>query len=369
MPRPSLRPPPDQETRDRIAYRIADLFLGPKRTTMDEIRRQVQREMAVEITRESAYRYLALARERGFIRFVPPLATKLSEELTTHYGKAAGEIVVVNNVTGQAGDQVAACGADEVYRLIHEIWESKPPSSRQYVNLGLGPGRATRDVARSLSERIRTEKATPPLRLIAISAGCPPNEPYNAPASFFTYFPRHETNGPQRIECVGLFGQTLVEQREMPQVTAEQPGVKEAYRLKNEIDIVVSSMGDPRHEHDLLRLFYLSAGLTIPERWVGNVQFRPYDLEGPIREEAHEKRALTLFELDDFHAMAEKAHKAVVLVARMCTADSCTQGLRTDALRPLLTSSALKMWNRLVMDVPHARALLADKRVAVAPEP
>ena len=59
--------------------------------------------------------------------------------------------------------------------------------------------------------------------------------------------------------------------------------------------------------------------------------------------------------------MAKLENKKVVLMARMCTAVSCNQGMRTEALRPLLTSPALKMWNHLVMDVPHARALLDNK--------
>ena len=192
------------------------------------------------------------------------MAESLASALATRYHKASGEIIVVNTVTAQAGDQVACHGAELVYKLIHKIWDGKPQGDRTFVNLGLGPGRATRDVAKLLSMRIRTEASTPPLRLIAITAGCPPDEPYNAPASFFTYFPRDETHGMQRIECVGLFGQTLVEQSKLQGVLTNQPGVKEAYGLKDQIDIVVSGMGDPRHEHDLLRVFYLSGEIGDP---------------------------------------------------------------------------------------------------------
>ena len=87
------------------------------------------------------------------------------------------------------------------------------------------------------------------------------------------------------------------------------------------------------------------------------MQYRPYSKDGPIKEMPEDKRAVTVFELDEFARMAATKNKHVLLIARQCGICGMT---RANALRPLLTAPALRLWSELVMDEVTARDLLRD---------
>ena len=159
---------------------------------------------------------------------------------------------------------------------------------------------------------------------------------------------------------VGLFAETVIPANEFERIKL-RTGVKEAFESRDEVSVVVTSMGDFFDEHDLLATF-LGYSARIGLRcmragWIGSVQYRPYSASEPIIEKPDEMRAVTLFELEDFVRMADSKNKHVVLIARQCGLCGKT---RAAALLPLLTSPRLRVWSELVMDEATARDLVCD---------
>jgi DNA-binding transcriptional regulator LsrR (DeoR family) len=138
------------------------------------------------------------------------------------------------------------------------------------------------------------------------------------------------------------------------------PGVKGPFARRKEIDIVVTSLGDPHHRDGSLNRF-LRLG---PEKGlehlredgvVGEVQCMPYSPDGPVTMRSG-FRAVTLFEIPELVAMAKQKRKHVLLVAAPC--GRCG-ALKSEALRPLLKVPNLRIWTHVVMDIAHAERLAA----------
>jgi hypothetical protein len=91
-------------------------------------------------------------------------------------------------------------------------------------------------------------------------------------------------------------------------------------------------------------------------RWVGDVQYRPYSATGPIIADTG-VRAVTLFELSDLVRLAETPDKAVILISGPC--HGCKQS-RSRALLPLLAEPSLRVWTHLVTDVRTASEVLEE---------
>ena len=126
-----------------------------------------------------------------------------------------------------------------------------------------------------------------------------------------------------------MFGETLVPTSDLTEILG-RPGLKEAYGRRDQIDIVVTAMGDFTDPHDLLKTFLQEAGVPVGKSWVGNVQYRPYDETGPVSEGPNDLRALTLFDLDDFREMAALKNRHVVLLARQCGLCERTRAAHSD---------------------------------------
>jgi hypothetical protein len=379
------------EQEEAIAYRVISLFLeqrqhkgegGAKRArTADNVAAQISREFNVKMNRQAVYRQLSVAMEHGFIRPIPPLSRTLTEKVAQRFNLSANSIHVVHAMAAKGedadrswvGEQVARHGAERALALVNEVWKNREQAKTE-VSIGVGPGRATLEWARHFSRLVRSEADLPAIRLIAITAGGDPQHSEFDPTSFFSLFPR------SRVKCIGLYASTVVRQDEMDRYLTLKPGypgVKEALRycmglpptedvdapaesaenLKEEkqVDIVISSMGDPNDEHDLLTRYLKNARGTIPPDAAGNVQFRYYNQHAPIRERPNDLRAFTLFELDEFRRIATSRTGHVVLMARTCGLCGTS---RAAALRPLLTSAELKLWTEIVMDVRTADDLI-----------
>ena len=165
---------------------------------------------------------------------------------------------------------------------------------------------------------------------------------------------------------VGLFAETLVPHEHFERIQ-QRSGAREAFEAKESIDLVVTSMGDIKDEHDLLGMFLRESSkqdFVRLERHgcIGNVQYRPYSAKGPILDKAGDLRAVTLYELDDLVRIASQKHRHVILIARQC--GRCIRRTRAEALLPLLTNPNLKAFSTLVMDAATARELLRFKSKA-----
>lgn len=333
-------------------FRVAELFFEDPNPRMKTIAQRVNDELnpSPRVTREMVYPILAQAKKLGYVRLEPPLQNDLAARVADSFGLDLDDISVVATPGRQSNQYVAAAAARRVFDQIVQRTNPKRP-----VTLGLGPGRATLDFSRELGLLIRSANQPVRIRLVAISAGCPPHQPQYASSTFFNLFPSEAVE-----DFVGFFAETLVKKKNFEKLQKE-PGIKEVFREHEVIDLVVTSMGDFEDEHDLLRDFLCQGNMTIEDirrkGWIGNVQYRAYSSRDYVVEGPNDYRATTLFELTDFYTMAREKKRDVVLIARQCGACGMT---RARALRPLLTVPRLKVWSKLVMDVATARDLLSD---------
>jgi hypothetical protein len=174
--------------------------------------------------------------------------------------------------------------------------------------------------------------------------------PEYAPISFFNLFPERAVES-----RVGLFAETLMTAGEFED-TKLRPGLREAFDAKDQINIVVTAMGDTLDPHDLLGQF-MGTQYELEKRGaIGNVQYRPFSETGFIREERDERRAFTLFELDELVSISRQRDRHVILIARQCGQCGMT---RARVLKPLLQNDKMRVFSKLIMDVPTALELLA----------
>lgn len=314
-----------------------------------------------DLTRERIYPLLWEAARRNYLLLLPPREKNLAQRIADRYGvpqyaKDEQTIQVVNVRGHGAFGEVSSVGADTVLSLIQRLGQKK-----ERVHVGLGGGYAAMMVAKRLAHRVYSDPTCPKLSLHALSAGgFSIDKPQKAPITYFGYFDDVLTN----VECVALFSETVVSSEEYERVK-RGPGVRRSFERAGQIDIVITSLASA-HDEDGLLGQYLQHLVSERELdpsavkrmedagWVGDVQFRPYNAEGPIVDECP-VRAVTLFEISDLVRMAHTEDKYVVLLAGPC--GECGR-LKTDALIPLLTRSQLRLWTHLILDVDTAGKLL-----------
>jgi DNA-binding transcriptional regulator LsrR (DeoR family) len=328
-------------------------------------------------TREQVYPMIGEAARRGYVTMRPPSNALLEAKLSLGFRIAQERIRVVDTHpygrelihkpeysevlgpdSGYPGRAVAAVAADLCFRLIEQVgrdkWIRTPPDP---VRIGLGPGRANLDFCLELARLVEGTDRKLILQFIAISAGGPADFPQFSPNAFFPIFPKHIAN-----TALGFVASPVVTQADYEELVRSRPtGFREPYELRDEIDIVISSMGDMADEHDLLRLLLEKCRgkpsvetLIRRKGWVGNFQYRPYTETGWTPDGPKEFRATTLFELDDFVRMRKSAGRHVILMARECARCQRDRGL---ALYPLM-KDGMRVWSEVVMDVETARTLL-----------
>lgn len=375
---------PTQES-DELIFAICDRFfsqLSRSAQVADGEERQrgaaaavaewVQTEKGrTDITREKVYPLFWEACRRGFLLLRPPLEKALTEKLTSHFRLQdhPGEMTVVNVRGPSAAQHVTSTAADLIVSLIDRVFEEKKARfpgdpARQAVHLGMGAGYAAMLVAKRMAQKVNSGEECPPLVLHAISAGgFLPHEPHKAPTNYFTYFDPSITS----VKYVALFSETVVDNNDYEKLK-KNPGIRLPFEQRDEIDIVVTSLAAADHEHGLLvqYLTHLVEQEFLSQQsldnmykagWIGDVQFRPYSKEGPLKEVCP-VRAVTLFELEDLVQLAKNDNgKYVVLVAGPCGECGAT---KRQALRPLLANDKLRLWTHLVTDARTARELLDE---------
>ena len=197
--------------------------------------------------------------------------------------------------------------------------------------------------------------------LHALTSGFHVDNPHTAPVAFFGLFRELQ----DQIGYVGLFAPSVVKAREYTKVKM-QPGVKEGFDRKRDIDVVITSLASRKDDDGALNQFLRDDARTqlLLEKhgWVGDVQYRPYSARGPIQQQTP-TRAVTLFELDELVKLVKQNDKHVILTAGPCGRCGRT---REDALLPLMNNPQLKLWTHLVLDLGTAEQLVDLARPNVA---
>jgi DNA-binding transcriptional regulator LsrR (DeoR family) len=318
--------------------------------TIKEVARELNeswlaRGVDFEIGRQQVYAALAEARRRGLLQLTPPTHARLQELVCARFGQDARHVRVVATESRQI-EMVSRAAAELVLELILGLQRQ----GKTRVQLGFGAGWTPRVVAYQLAALLRSTPDAPDLVIRAISTGMAHEQVISAPVTFFGFFEA----AARKVEYVGMFAQPFVPWDGFA-AASRQPGVREAFAERGAIDIVVSALASGHDEHSGLRTIARKQGY-LPQleaaHWVGDVQHLPYSNRGPITGVG--ERPFTLFDLKQLGA-AVKQGRHVVLVSPLCAACSRT---RADALLPLLTVPALKIWTHLVTDIPTARQLL-----------
>ena len=324
-----------------------------------------------DLTREKIYPLFWEASRRGFLLLQPPFEQQLSDRLRKRFSlkNHPGEITVVNVAGSNSAEHVTSRAADRIIELIDQVYakklaETPPGAPPPEVHLGMGAGYAAMLVARRMAQRVNSGGECPPLVLHAISAGgFLINEPHKAPTTYFTYFDQSLTT----VKYVALFSETVVNNEDYEKLK-KNPGISIPFEQRDDIDIIVTSLAEARHEHGLL-VRYLTSLVEqkllakshlqkmFDAGWVGDVQFRPYSKDGPLKKVCP-VRAVTLFELDELVDLAKRDDKHVVLVAGPC--GECGHS-KANALKPLLANEELRLWTHLVTDAKTARELLGER--------
>ena len=345
---------------------------GFRRGAASAVAHWVQKEKGrTDITREKIYPIFWEACNRGFLLLQPPaehhLRTKLESSFYLH--KHPGEITVVNVSGGNTAQHVTSAAADKIVELIERVWNKKKEQypnepEKQAVHLGMGAGFATMLVAKRLAYQIRSGVEVPQIVLHAISSGgFLPNEPYKSPSTYFSYFDPALMD----VKFVALFSATVVSSSDYENQKAN-PAIRYSFEKRDEIDIIVTSLASAEHRHGLLGQYlkHLVEQRLISQEvldrmyaagWIGDVQFRPYSVAGPLPDDVCPVRAVTLFELDELvHLAKDRTHgKYVVLVAGPC--GECGEP-KKNALLPLLANDKLRLWTHLIIDAKTAKELL-----------
>ena len=337
----------DHKNNDALVFRIAELFFDGLKVSRIADTVNEEQHLRPRLSRESIYPLLSTAATKGFARLVPPLDETLRRKLVDRFALKPDRVRVVRIPNPESNARVAATAADLAYEVLSTLGRGTDP-----IGVGLGPGRATLEFSRHLVQLLRAKPLRSKLKLFAISAGAPSDSPEFAPASFFHLFPSEMVHSRR-----GLFADVLVQSRNFSKVK-KSPGAGRTFDERDEISLVVTSMGDANDEHDLLRRFLLEAGENekrfARDKWIGNVQYRGYSHDGPVVERTNDLRAVTAFELDELVRIASHRDKHVLLIAKQC--GSCGQ-TKARALRPLLEVPALRVFTSLVLDDKMASEL------------
>lgn len=346
-----MRQAPEQIP-DEYLFSVCEKFLGDEAASATEIAQWLSREGFSFISREKIYPLIREGIAMGYVKLCPPEEVALGRRLATLYPQAAADIQVVN-VRGQAtADLIALVAAEKALTLIRELGKKKSP-----VHIGLGAGKTSERVCRALAKllRFQTDEELPEIVFHALSAGFDPNNPVTTPVSFFSFF---TALGKPRFRYIGLFSAAAV-QCENYESVKQLPGVREAFAEASCVDIVLTSIAssdDPDGQFNKLLALGPATGLEELNEagWVGDVQWRPYNLTEPIIT-SRGIRSVTLFELEDLVELSKLPGKHVILISGPCWQPGKN---KSSALRPLLESPSLRVFNHLILDISTANDLL-----------
>ena len=306
---------------------------------------------------------IPLVHKRGLLKVVARASDKLEELMATHYDKEPGRIRVVDVRGGKSRNefirqQVCHRDAQLTLEQIKELARRGEP-----IRIGIGGGETMRLYARELASLMQGEPDLPEIIFHAISSGFDVTNCRSAPISFWSYF----DDVPTVVNCVGLYTPAVVETNDWKRVTS-LPGAVEAFRLAGQIDIVITSLATAADEHGALNQFAkvgrkqgFKRGPLHRKKWLGDVQYYPYNHIGPIDVNAAGVRAVTLFGIRELCALARRPDKRVVVVAAPC--GGCGEP-KNAAVLPLLRCKELAVWTHLVMDVLTAKKLMPNDPTA-----
>lgn len=337
-----------------LLFRVCELFLVAGMSAK-EVAEQTSKDFNRKINREYVYKLLQEAlrgnEKHKLLRLVPPVNLKIERKLREKFSiPESCDINVVDVFNNSACERITETASDIILDYMKEL-----KNEQSVVHLGLGPGYTTRRIAESLGSQMRSLPDQLKVSLHAITAGSPVRRSKYAALSSFGCFSTDMVKNE-----FPLFTEPVVRVKDYPEVQ-QHPGYMDAINVREEIQIIITTLGDKKDPHDIYRNLHEGGKKGSKSEkptntqavkdlnakgWVGNMQFRPYSNTGPIYEANDSQRISTLFELEDYRKWAKEKKKRIVLVVSPCGA---CQMLRAEALLPLLKPE-FRIWNSLVVD-------------------
>jgi len=279
-----------------------------KGRTAAEICDLVDAEFGITLKRERPYKIISVAASKGWLHYRAQPEAYLREKLQRAYGL---DTEVVHTAVME---DVAAKGAEVLLRMVRKV-----PRSNDEVHIGISGGRAMRDLVREFALLLHQPIDGLPESLVIHSmvAGFDPFDFSTDPNAYCSYF---DNQLPLQVtpRFVALHAPPLVKSKDLESLKS-LAGIKEAYELRDELDIIVTSAA--AHEHSALYRYMERSAKSLQKLkgagCVGDMLWRPIGVDGPIDVQT-EIRAMTLMELSEFPAFIQR-NKQVLLVLGPCT--------------------------------------------------
>ena len=333
-----------------VRLRLADMLTVDiaKAINVELARRNEKRRL----TDESVRGVLTDLWKEGHLLLVPPAEKELARTLASSCHVSDEQVCVVSAPLfseAETNEAAASAAADVAIVLIERI-----AADRKEVHIGIGAGQTSYYACVRLAQRLRGSdvllRRKTQLVFHAISPGCDAARPLDDPSAKFALLDRIGLP----TSFIGLFAEAVVPSDRIDQVR-QLPGTRRAYERKWEIDLVLTSIASRSSEHGLYNRYaqcYPDAMRQLMRLdWVGDVHFRPFAADGPIRQDVGIE-AVTLFTIDELRQLAGEPNKHVVLISGPG---------KGEALIPLIRNPELRCWDYLATDADTARLIDAQR--------
>lgn len=384
---------------EKLAYRICELGIREKLGFAD-IRIKIMDEFeGFELERHQLQALISEMFMRGYLLLNPPRNEALAQQIAAHYHlphitvvDTSGATVIMNLAT------VAGCLISSLIKELHQEKQqiameqaeaqhkkSRPsrPTLRKRkrqqkasgasrerkvsedidylsipIHVGIAAGLTTKQTFQEMGKILSASVDHPPLTLHALSANldcCPRiHQFFSSPDAIFASFA--ETVNRSDLKYVGFSGPPFVDASH-ENIFKELPSIRDAFAARDDIDIIVTSLGDRSDEHTPLYSFLneIKGSLaSLPkDTWVGDILYQPYGKSGAV-EYQKKLKPFTLFNIEELRCFKEKPNKCIVLICGPC--GQCGRS-KFAALLPLLEYPELHLFTHLIMDIGTAEEI------------
>jgi DNA-binding transcriptional regulator LsrR (DeoR family) len=341
------------------------------------------------VSRETPYRLLRVAAQRGWLKFLGPKDEFYEQQLLSRYnffqGQLPSGINPVTVVQSASAEQLADAAAEMVLDLI----KAKKRSGRKEKEIHIGwaggktMARTAKILARLLSELSKEEAEQLPETLVwhSLMAGLDPNWPGLSPAAFLPNFAdisqRGEENRPKHRFVV--FGAPPLVNFSMYAKLKALPTIEEAFEERKKIKIIVTSAGSFHDKHSVLKTHFhnffekhrkekasrnVFVEFLARRNCVGDLLWLPLCPDQPVNFEElsdappFEYRPMTLLELSDLPDMINRGTSVVLAIGpcQICGAS------KKEVLRSILdlseSATSKQLISHLVTNRETASAML-----------
>jgi len=321
-----------------------------KGKTLAEIAKAISTDYQIDFKRQSPYKILSNAAKDKWLKYVPPTTYLLNSELKKEYNWLKSHVVQTSQF-----EDVAHHGAEQLMEMLKDF----KAKGEDEIHLGFSGGHAMRYVALAFEKMVTQPGPSIPKHIVlhAIVAGFDVYDPTTDPNTFFTLF---QTPNPAGIvfSYVGLHAPPVISCDQYENIQ-KLDGIKESYKERDKIDIIVTSSTNLSDQHSLF-LKYMSKSKECLDylnsmNCIGDMLWQPLGPQDPIQHKTN-IRAMSIWELNELPGFIKK-RKSVLLVIGPCSV--CNEP-KSDILRAILNQKK-KIITHLVADSLSVRGMLSSE--------